>query len=89
LVSKEEKQENFNELLKLQEEIGYRRNQIYVGKTCDVLVEGPSKNDSSMMSGRSFHGKIVHFPGTEELTGQIIPVKIQSAKTFYLVGEMI
>ena len=89
VVSKEEKQENFNELLKLQEEIGYRRNQIYVGKTCEVLVEGPSKNDSSMMSGRTFHGKIVHFPGTEELTGQIIPVKIQSAKTFYLVGEMI
>lgn len=89
LVSKEEKQENFNELLKLQEEIGYRRNQIYVGKTCDVLVEGPSKNDSAMMSGRSFHGKIVHFPGTEALTGEIVPVKIQRAKTFYLVGERI
>lgn len=88
-VDKQEKQENFNQLLKVQEEIGYRRNQIYVGQVCDVLVEGPSKNDPNMMSGRSFHGKIVHFPGTADLTGQIIPIKIQHAKTFYLVGETI
>lgn len=88
-ISKEEKQENFDALLKLQEEIGYRRNQVYVGQTCEVLAEGPSKNNPGMISGRSFHGKIVHFPGTADLTGKIVPVKIQQAKTFYLVGEII
>ena len=88
-VSQQEKQENFNQLLRLQEEIGYKRNQIYVGQICDVLVEGASKNDPNRVSGRNFHNKIVHFAGDEALTGQIVPVRIIEAKTFYLVGEKI
>ena len=39
------------------------RGRRFVGRTLDVLVEGPSRTDPSRLRGRSPHGKTVHFGG--------------------------
>ena len=53
-----------------------------------VLVEGPSKTDASMLTGRTEQGKVVDLPGDPSLVGQIVPVKIVKAQTFSLYGEL-
>ncbi|MGZ4270602.1 MAG: tRNA (N6-isopentenyl adenosine(37)-C2)-methylthiotransferase MiaB [Solirubrobacteraceae bacterium] len=62
------------------------RGQRFVGRTLDVLVEGPSRTDPSRMRGRSPHGKTVHFAGLAS-PGEIVPVTIQSASSTTLAGE--
>jgi tRNA-2-methylthio-N6-dimethylallyladenosine synthase len=53
------------------------------------LVEGKSKTNPRMITGRTETGKLVNFKGSLELAGQIVPVKIIEAKTFSLIGEII
>lgn len=75
-------------MLDLQNKISFERNKRHEGKTELVLVEGPSKNDPDMMTGRNYANKIVNFKGTPDLAGQIIPVKITRAQTWILCGEL-
>ena len=62
------------------------RAQRFVGRSLDVLVEGPSRNDPSRLFGRSPHGKTVHFAGLGA-PGEIVPVTIESASSMSLSGE--
>ena len=54
------------------------RAQRFVGRTLDVLVEGPSRTDPSRLRGRTRHNKVVNFDGLAE-PGEIVPVEITSA----------
>ncbi len=87
-LSEDEIHQNFNELLEVQNEISLKKNKAYEGKTVEILVDGPSKTDKNMMSGRMENTKIVNFPGSEELTGKYIKVKITEAHTWSLNGEL-
>lgn len=87
VLSEQEIHSNFNRLLEVQNEISAEINKSYIGKTVTVLVEGISKNDDSMMSGRSESGKIVHIKAEEGLIGKFVKVKITGAKTWFLRGE--
>ncbi len=80
---------NFDRLLEVQNEISKEINDSYVGKVCYVLAEGESKNDKNMLSGRTDGGKIVHFKGDKEQIGQILPIEIKSAKTWFLSGDIV
>lgn len=80
---------NFNELLDVQNEISRRKNDAYVGRTCTVLVDGVSKNNPEMLSGRTDTSKIVNFRGGAELAGKYVDVKITEAHTWSLNGELI
>jgi tRNA-2-methylthio-N6-dimethylallyladenosine synthase len=82
------KHERLNRLLEVHNKIGREINQGYVGKSLDVLVEGPSKNNPKNLSGRTETAKLVNFPGDTSLTGKIVKVKITQAKTFSLNGEI-
>ena len=64
------------------------RNQGLLGKTMQVLVEDRSHNDPSMMTGRSETNHLVHFTGTPDLIGQIVPVTITDQMTYYLTGTL-
>ncbi len=75
-------------LIALSEECCLRANEKYLGKTLEVLVEGVSKKDESLIFGRSDCGRMVTFPGCECLTGKIVKVKITSVKLNTLIGEM-
>ena len=49
--------------------------QRFVGRTMEVLVEGPSRTDPSRLRGRSRHNKTVNFDGTAE-PGELVEVEI-------------
>ncbi|MGL5260112.1 MAG: tRNA (N6-isopentenyl adenosine(37)-C2)-methylthiotransferase MiaB [Lachnospiraceae bacterium] len=59
----------------------------YVGKTMDVLVEEVNEHDDTLVTGKLSNNTTVHFNGTKELIGQIIPVTLIEAKGFYYIGK--
>jgi tRNA-2-methylthio-N6-dimethylallyladenosine synthase len=87
-LTDEEKHKNFARLLEVQNEISRQKNEACVGKIFEILVEGPSKTGENMMAGRTDGGKIVNFAGDENLIGEIVPIRITNARTWYLTGEI-
>ncbi len=85
------KQARMARLLDTQNRIMLEKNQACVGRIYPILVEGASRGDKAMYAGRTEGGKLVHFPADEalSLTGQIVTVKITSAETYNLWGEII
>ncbi len=88
VLSEDEIHKNFNELLEVQNEISLKKNVAFEGKTVEVLVDGTSKTDSRMLSGRMDNTKIVNFPGDPGLEGKYVKVKITKAHTWSLNGEL-
>jgi tRNA-2-methylthio-N6-dimethylallyladenosine synthase len=62
------------------------RAQRFVGRTLEVLVEGPSRTDPSRIRGRSRHNKVVNFAGLGE-PGETVDVTITRATSQTLAGE--
>lgn len=87
-LSETEIHENFDRMLKLQNQICYEKNLEYEGRDEVVLVDGVSKTDSNMLSGRTDGGKIVNFKGDTSLVGEYVPVIITKAKNWSLEGEI-
>ena len=54
------------------------RAQRFVGRTMEVLVEGPSRTDPTRLRGRSPHNKTVNFDGTAD-PGELVEVEITGA----------
>mgnify|MGYP005756555677 FL=1 len=82
------KHERFERLKKLVEQKMEKQNQKYVGTIQKVLIEGKSKNNDKMLTGRTDSNKVVILEGTEELVGKCIPLKIISEHMWYLKGEV-
>lgn len=88
-ISEELKKERFQRLLKLQNEISKQINETYMNKEVEVLVEGVSKNNNKILTGRTRENKIVNFEGNMSLIGEIIKIKIEGIKTWSLEGGLI
>lgn len=82
------KHKNFERMLDLQNEISRRKNEAYVGRICRVLVDGVSKTDENMLTGRTDTGKIVNFEGSAALEGKYVEVEITKAQTWSLYGTV-
>ncbi|MBO3443981.1 tRNA (N6-isopentenyl adenosine(37)-C2)-methylthiotransferase MiaB [Clostridium sp. CCUG 7971] len=83
------KHERFNRVLNKVNEICAEINESYKGKTVEVLVEGPSKTDENVLTGRTRQNKLVHFTGgSKDLVGKLVMVKINDPKTFSLNGTL-
>lgn len=54
----------------------------YEGKTVQVLADGPSKRNPAVLSGYTETNKLVNFTGDGVKAGDIVPVFIETAKTF-------
>jgi tRNA-2-methylthio-N6-dimethylallyladenosine synthase len=63
------------------------RSQRFVGRSLEVLIEGPSRNDPSRLRGRSRHNKVVNFAGLGA-PGELVSVDITAATSQTLSGEM-
>jgi len=63
-----------------------RINRHLVGRTLQVLCEGPSKTNASRLMGRTRSNKIVLFEGSDELVGTLVNVRIERATGFSLYG---
>ncbi len=88
-IPEEIKHKRFDKLKQLVESQIEQNNQKYVGTVQKVLVEGPSKNNPELLTGRTDSNKVVIFKGMPELTNKIIDLKIISEHMWYLKGEII
>ena len=88
-VPEETKHIRFNKLKELVESQIAENNQKYIGTIQKVLVEGPSKNNSELLTGRTDSNKVVIFEGEPELKDKIIELKIISEHMWYLKGQKI
>ena len=83
------KHKRFDKLKALVESQIEENNKKYIGTTQKILVEGESKNNSNMLSGRTESNKVVIFEGSKELIDKIIKIKIISQHMWYLKGEIL
>jgi tRNA-2-methylthio-N6-dimethylallyladenosine synthase len=79
--------ERMGRLVELVQRRARERAQRFVGRTLEVLVEGTSRKDPSLLRGRTSHNKVVNFPGLAA-PGEIVPVEIVSATSQTLAGQM-
>ena len=88
-VDEQVKNERLQQLMRLQNYKAKEESQKYLGKTVKVLVEGPSRKNPEMLTGRTSTHKIVLFKsdGTD-LKGKFVHTRIYEAKTWTLYGEL-
>lgn len=88
-VPEEVKKERLERLMEVQDCISRNINEELRGQEVEVLVEGTSEKDENFLKGRTRTNKLVLFPGSEELVGQLVRVKITRPQTWNLYGELI
>lgn len=89
VLTEEEIHKNFNRLLEVQNEISLKKNMQYLNTVQLVLVDGVSKNNPEMLTGRTESAKAVNFKGSGSLEGKYVKVKITEAHTWSLNGELV
>lgn len=88
-VPDEIKSERFGRLKALADRITEEENMKYIGTIQNVLVDGVSKTNSEVLTGRTKSYKVVNFSGSKDLIGKNIDVRIVSQHVWYLKGEII
>ena len=86
-IPEEIKHKRFDRLKALFESQVEENNKKYIGTIQKILVEGLSKTNANMLTGRTNSNKVVVFEGDESLVGQVVEVKIISEHKWYLKGE--
>ncbi len=82
--------ERFERLRVVVERSALARHRARVGRIEEVVVEGPSKKDRAVLSGRTRQNKLVHFSATTALTpGTFAEVRVTAAAPHHLVGELV
>jgi tRNA-2-methylthio-N6-dimethylallyladenosine synthase len=79
------KRERMERLVELVQRRARERGERFVGRTMEVLVEGPSRTDSTRLRGRTRHNKTVNFDGTGA-PGELVEVEIIGATSTTLSG---
>lgn len=87
-LSHEEKEDRLLRFNEVQHKISKEINLDLVGCVAELLVEGPSKNNPDLQTGRTRTNKLVHFASSEDLTADFAEVDITEARTWNLVGEL-
>ena len=80
------KVERMERLVELVQRHARERAQRFVGRTVEVLVEGPSRTDPARLRGRTRHNKVVNFAGVAA-AGELAHVLIESASSQTLLGD--
>lgn len=88
-VPEEVKHERFDRLKKLADSKVEGNNKKYLNTVQKILVEGTSKTNVNVLTGRTDTNKVVNFEGNKELIGQVINVKIVKDHIWYLEGEIV
>jgi tRNA-2-methylthio-N6-dimethylallyladenosine synthase len=80
------KEERNRDLLAVVDASAHRANDRLVGRTVEILCEGPSRNNPARLMGRTRTNKIVVFEGNPEHTGELLQISVQQANGFSLYG---
>jgi tRNA-2-methylthio-N6-dimethylallyladenosine synthase len=83
--------ERFDRLRVVVERSALARHEARVGQVEEVLVEGRSKRDASMVTGRTAHNKLLHVPAPADglPAGSWAEVRVTRAAPHFLVGELV
>ena len=87
-IPEEIKHERFDRLKALVESQIEENNQQYIGTIQKVLVEGTSRNNDEMLTGRTDSNKVVIFEGDRSLIGSMVELEIVSEHMLYLKGKI-
>jgi len=88
-ISEEEKLRRLAEIIEIQRELTNQKNQLDIGRTFEVLVEGFSKKSKEQLFGRTSQNKVVIFPRIGRRIGETIQVHVLSASSAALIGEVV
>ena len=68
---------------------GLRKHEKRIGKSEEVIVEGPSKKNPDTTTGRTRQNKLVHFDSSRKLpVGSVAQIEITNASPHYLQGKL-
>ena len=87
-IPEEIKHKRFDRLKELVESQVPENNAKYIGTVQRLLVEGTSKNNDNMLTGRTDSNKVVIFEGNKSLIGNVADVKITEDHMWYLSGKI-
>jgi tRNA-2-methylthio-N6-dimethylallyladenosine synthase len=87
-VAEEVKRERIETLIETVQLVAERRNRERVGRTEEVLVEGPSRTDLALLRGRTRRNTTVVFAGRAE-PGELVEVRIDEATSTTLRGAQL
>lgn len=88
-VDPDVKSRRLREIVDLQMRMSHDSNKRDVGKTFEVLVEGPSKRSAEHLSGRNSQNKVVVFPKGNYQAGDYVMVKVHDCTAATLLGESV
>lgn len=88
-IPEKEKIRRLNGLIDLQKKVARHRNQREIGRVCRVLVDDFSRRDKNMLKGKTEGNKTILFNGAPEIIGTIQEVKVSSADSWTLHGEIV
>lgn len=88
-ISEEVKVRRLNEIIALQNQLSLESNLRDVGKEYEILVEGFSKRDHDHLYGRTSQYKTVVIPRAGRHIGELVKVRILSASSATLIGEIV
>ena len=80
--------DRFDRLLKEVQTISSEKAKCYEGKVVPVLAEEMDDQKDGYVTGRMDNNSIVHFPGTEDMIGNIYNVELDECRGFYYMGEI-
>ena len=86
-VPDEVKSRRVDEIIRSQNRISLEKNQAHIGRSFEVLVEGPSRKSESEWQGRTDGNKVVIFPKNGKKTGEYLRVDIVKANSATLFGH--
>jgi tRNA-2-methylthio-N6-dimethylallyladenosine synthase len=87
-VSEDVKRDRIERLIEVVQHVAERRNRERIGRAEEVLVEGPSRTDASLLRGRTRRNTTVNFAGTAA-PGELVPVTIEAATSTTLKGTQL
>ena len=87
-VPDEIKHERIERLIDVAQRVAEARNRERIGRVEEVLVEGPSRTDDSLLRGRTRRNTTVNFAGSAQ-PGELVPVAIEGATSTTLRGTAV
>jgi tRNA-2-methylthio-N6-dimethylallyladenosine synthase len=86
-IPAEEKQRRLASVIALQERISTERSRSWIGRTVEVLVEGPAKRQKDWLAGKSREFKTVVFPAAGRGPGDLVRATVVDATPHTLIAE--
>jgi tRNA-2-methylthio-N6-dimethylallyladenosine synthase len=87
-VAEPDKDHRLQHALSAQRPITREKNERFLGRVEEVLVEGPSKTDRTRLAGRTSCNRIVNFDGPESLVGSLLSLRVTRVKANSLEGSL-